>query len=308
MAAFFLSLFSLTPNLNSSEVLIFDDPSSLGNECARRVIHLIEENRQQNKKTILGLATGTTPLPFYEALITFTKEEQIDWSDVITFNLDEYVGLPKNHPQSYRAFMHHYFFDALAYPANPLGIQPENIHFLNGMAKTEQDLTADELAVLNDSFADRPPRQNLSPQEELWILQRRAVAYEHLLQALGPIDLQILGIGTNGHIGFAEPGSSLSGATMIVSLSENTRRDNARFFDYKVDEVPTQALTMGIGTILKSRHIVLMANGRHKAEIIATVLNEPPNEAVPGTALHLHPNVSFFFDQEAAAGLHTWKQ
>lgn len=290
------------------EIFIFDDRESQGNACARVVIEKIKENQIQGKRTVLGFATGSTPIFFYNAFIRMVKEDSIDLSTTITFNLDEYVGLPPNHSESYAYFMEEHLFCELAYPHYPLGFRREHIFLPQGMAKRYADLSTDEQQALKIQFGCTHVEDSLTSEEENWILQFRADQYESLIDTLGPIDIQILGIGTNGHIGFGEPGSSFTGTTMVVNLTENTRRDNARFFDNNIDFVPYQAITMGIGTILKAKSIILMANGANKAAIIAQTLSSPISEQLPATALRQHSSVSFFLDQYSAENLSLCEQ
>lgn len=263
-------------SLRANEVLVFEDASELVENCAWKIVTVIDGNNKKGEKTVLGLATGSTPIPLYEALIKITYENHFDWSHVVTFNLDEYVGLPHGHEQSYRYFMDRYLFSRLAFPNYILGIKPENIHFPDVRLCDGKDISLRQ-------FTDD---------------------YEMLLACEGPIDIQILGIGTNGHIGFAEPGSSFSGSTMVVALSESTIRDNARFFGGDINAVPQKAITMGIGSILKAKDIILLATGANKAAIMEKVLTSSPAEDIPATALHFHDNVTIYLDKEAAP----WKQ
>ncbi len=203
--------------------------------------------------SVLGLATGSTPLGLYRRLATTT----LDWSSATTFNLDEYVGLLPEHPQSYHTYMWHHLF-------GHVNIRPQQVHI---------------------------------PSET-----RGSAAFEARIASVGGIDLQILGIGSNGHIGFNEPGASHSSRTRVVSLAAQTLRDNARFF---ADEqsVPRRALTMGIGTILESRRILLMACGAAKAPAIAQALQGPVTTAVPASALQRHHDVLVLIDEAAACCL-----
>ncbi len=303
-----LSLITLFPlhaqSHSQPTVMKCASSEEVGEACARSMADLIYTNLQQGKQTVLGLATGSTPLPVYAALIRIAKEENLDLSRVITFNLDEYVGLPEGHPQSYQTFMEEHLFGALRQSeVYPKGLRSENIHLLNGYAKRVEDLTSDEMEVLNRVFRHRDPNDLLSREEEMLILGLRAEEYEKLLHICGPIDFQILGIGTNGHIGFAEPGSSFKGHTSVVELSSSTRQDNQRFFVNDTIEVPSHAITMGIGTILQAKNIVLLATGSHKRAIIEQTLNERISSAIPATALRLRPHVTFILDLEAAGNI-----
>ncbi|NCC49842.1 MAG: glucosamine-6-phosphate deaminase [Spartobacteria bacterium] len=211
---------------------------------------------------VLGLATGGTPEPVYAELIQMYEAGQVDFSRVTTFNLDEYVGLSADHSQSYRYYMRSHLFDRVNIPL-------ENTHFPDGMT-------------------DDIPREC-----------RR---YEQAIAAAGGIDLQLLGIGRDGHIGFNEPTSSLSSRTRIKTLTEETLRDNARYFESE-EHVPYHVLTMGIGTIRNSRCILLLAHGASKAEAIAASVEGPLSAMVPASALQLNEQVIFVVDEAAASKL-----
>ncbi|MGO1770926.1 MAG: glucosamine-6-phosphate deaminase [Microbacterium sp.] len=202
---------------------------------------------------VLGVATGSTPLPLYEAL---ARRRSRGLSDLTLFALDEYVGLPDGHPESYRAVVEREV-------ARPLGIARSRVHV--------PDAAAPE-------------------------------AYGADIEAHGGIDLQIVGIGVNGHIGFNEPGSSFGSRTRLVSLDDSTRRANARFFS-SIDEVPRSAVTQGIGTILRARRIVALAFGEAKAAIVAEAIQGPRTERVPASALRDHPDVEWVLDAAAASRL-----
>jgi glucosamine-6-phosphate deaminase len=209
---------------------------------------------------VLGLATGSTPVEVYARLIRAHREGRADFARVRTFNLDEYLDLGPRHPQSYRAFMERHLFSGLNIPRAA-------IHF--------------------------PPAEGSD-------LEARCRLFEEEIRAAGGIDIQLLGIGTNGHIGFNEPTSSLHSRTCVQTLTPKTLRDNARF--YSPDEPqPQMAVTMGIGTILEARRIVLQAFGRRKAEAIRASIEGPISSFCPGSALQLHPEVLFLLDSEAAS-------
>ena len=211
---------------------------------------------------VLGLATGSTPLPMYRELIRLHCEEALDFSGVTTFNLDEYVGLPPEHPQSYHAFMWEHVFQHLNVPR-------ERIHIPNGMA------------------ADVPAE---------------CARYEAAIQAAGGIDLQVLGIGSDGHIGFNEPTSSLASRTRIKTLTERTRADNARFFG-RAEEVPMHVVTMGVGTIMDSRQVLLLAFGARKAPAIAAAVEGAITSMNPASILQMHPVAKALLDEPAATQL-----
>ncbi len=252
--SFLVFLFSLVSAFSSVSVFISPDAAAL--VAARKMADQI----LQKKTSVLGLATGNTMIPVYAALKKILIEEDIDLSEIISFNLDEYLDLPSSHPQSFRSFMFTHLFEDLLYsPQNPRGIREENIHFPS------------------------------HPSE-----------YETLLEQVGPIDLQILGIGRNGHIGFAEPGTPFSSLTAAVHLTETTRQDNAHSFGGDLNQVPQKAITMGIATILRAKEILLLAFGEAKAEAIADTLRGPLSPETPASALREHPNTSFFLDEKAA--------
>ncbi len=212
---------------------------------------------------VLALPTGESWLLVYRGLVRMHREQGLDFSQVRTFNLDEYLGLPPDHQQSYRYFMWRHLF-------RHVNIKPENAHLPDGLA--------------NDPFAFCR-----------W--------YEEEIKRCGGIDLLLLGIGRNGHIGFVEPGEILPVWTIVVKLSETTIKDNARFFR-SIDEVPKYALTMGIGTILAARSILLLANGENKAEAIAKAIEGPVTTQVPASLLQLHHDVTFVVETAAASQLH----
>ncbi|MEO0293278.1 MAG: glucosamine-6-phosphate deaminase [candidate division WOR-3 bacterium] len=232
-------------------------------EMSKLAAKLIAEEIKKREQIVLGLATGNTPLGTYKELIRLHKEEGLDFSDVITFNLDEYLGLSPTDRRSYNFYM----WENLFYEIN---IRRENVHI---------------------------PRGDTSNPEEFckW--------YEEEIKRVGGIDLQLLGIGRDGHIGFNEPGSSFSGRTRVKKLAEVTIRDNARFFDNKIEDVPHYAISMGIGTILEAEKIILIANGEHKAEICARFIEGPVTKQVPASSLQLHSDVTVILDKAAASRL-----
>ncbi len=231
-------------------------------EMGKRAASIIADDMVEREFYVLGLATGSTPLPLYKELVRINKAGEVDFSTVLTFNLDEYIGLEPSHPQSYRYFMDENLF-------NHVNINKGNTHVPDGK----------------------------SEDPEMFCLY-----YEDLIADVGGIDLQVLGLGSNGHIGFNEPGSSLSSRTRVVDLAESTIKDNSRFFD-SVDEVPKRAITMGIGTILESERIVLMASGAGKADAVAKAVEGPITASVPASALQLHPDVTFVITDDAARKL-----
>jgi len=212
--------------------------------------------------TIMGLATGTSPIPLYQYLAELCQKGILDFSQVSSYNLDEYVGLAGDHPQSYRYFMDKYLF-------NNINIKTENTHLLNGLAA--------------DTAAE-------------------CVAYDAAIESAGGLDIQILGIGNNGHIGFNEPDTVFTPETHKVELTESTIQANARLFDH-VSEVPVSALSMGVGAIMKAKTIVLVATGAQKAVAVKRMVQGPVDPDCQASVLQLHKNVSVFLDEAAAAML-----
>lgn len=239
-----------------AEVVIVPSPADAGALVADEIVRLIAARPD----AVLGLATGSTPLPVYEALRP--RLAGTDVSRVRGFALDEYVGIDPRHPQSYRSVI-------TTEVVEPLGLDPERIHTPNG-----------DLATIAHAGED----------------------YERAIADAGGIDLQILGIGTSGHIGFNEPGSSFASRTRVKTLIEQTRRDNARFFD-AIDDVPMHCITQGLGTILSARHLFLLAFGEGKAAAVAGAVEGPVTSSLPGSAIQLHPHVTVVVDEAAASRL-----
>src|SRR5438445_9202181 len=240
------------------EVVITRSYEQMSKAAAQLVVDVL--NTKPN--AVLGMATGSTPLGLYQELVRMHKQGQLDFSRVMTFNLDEYVGLPGNHPQSYAYFMQENFFRHVNVPA-------QNINVPSGTTSNYP------------AFCD-------------W--------YEKRIAECGGIDLQILGIGSDGHIAFNEPTSSLSSRTRLKTLSKQTIDDNARFFERRED-VPVYAITMGVGTILNARKLVLVASGKTKAKAIAQTVEGPVTSMVTASALQLHRDAIVIVDEEAAASL-----
>ncbi|WP_010098548.1 glucosamine-6-phosphate deaminase [Ornithinibacillus scapharcae] len=227
-------------------------------EMSQKACEMIISVVRSTEKPVLGLATGSTPEGLYKCLIEQYQSNKVSFDNVTTFNLDEYVGLEGNDPNSYRYFMDSNFFDHI-------NIQKNNTHVPNGIAKD---------------------------------LEEEVLQYEELIKENGAIDMQVLGIGLNGHIGFNEPGTAFSSRTHVVELDESTRNANARFFS-SIDEVPTQAITAGIETIMESKKIVLLVSGEAKAETVARLLNGEITENFPASILHKHPDVTIIADEAA---------
>jgi glucosamine-6-phosphate deaminase len=211
---------------------------------------------------VLGLPTGGTPVLLYNALIASYQRGEVDFSEVVTFNLDEYLGLESTHPQSYRQFMQQNLF-------RHVNIHPENVHFLSGLPDDIEEHCAD---------------------------------YERQIEEAGGIDLQILGIGRDGHIGFNEPSSSLRSRTRDKTLTRQTIEDNRRFFE-REEDVPRWALTMGVGTIMDAHEILLLATGRNKASAVKEMVEGPVTAMCTASILQIHPRVTVVCDEGAAAKL-----
>ncbi len=230
---------------------IMKDKNLIAKEASRHFIDVI----QNKEKPILGLATGSSPIGLYNNLIAAFEANQITFKNVTTFNLDEYVGIAYDHPQSYYTFMNEHLF-------KHVDIVNKNIN----LPKGDKDAISDYQQKLDSN--------------------RR--------------DIQILGIGSNGHIAFNEPGTSFDQTTFQVQLDEKTREDNKRFFS-SIDEVPTHAITMGLKDVLNSEKIVLIAIGASKAEAVYKMIKETPNPELPASILKEHPNVEVYLDEEAAS-------
>lgn len=236
------------------EIIIQPTAEVASGIAARLIARLLHDN----PSAVLGLATGNTPRMLYQQLARMN----LDWSNVSTFDLDEYVGLPPDHPGSYHQFMWENLF-------RHVNVLPANIHVPDGMTKDIPGFCA---------------------------------CYEESIRAAGGIDLQVLGIGTDGHIGFNEPTSSLASRTRIKTLTSQTRRDNAEFFGGEA-AVPHHVITMGIGTIMEARQIVLLAFGGNKAQAVAQAIEGPITAMCPASVLQLHPVVKVLLDEAAAARL-----
>lgn len=241
------------------EIIIQQSKQAASIAAARVVARLVREKPD----AVLGLATGSTPLPLYHELIRLHREENLDFSQVTSFNLDEYVGLERGHEQSYHSFMWENFF-------RHININPDQVHIPDGM-------TADVPAT--------------------------CVAYEQAITTAGGIDLQILGIGSDGHIGFNEPTSSFASRTRIKTLTQETVADNARFFDGDESKVPRHCITMGIGTIMDARSNIMLAFGEAKAGAISAMVEGPVAAMVPASILQHHRNAKVFIDEGAARKL-----
>ena len=229
---------------------------------SKRAAEIVREEMEKKRNIVLGLATGSTPLGLYKELIRMHKEEGLDFSQVTTFNLDEYIGIDYDDPNSY-----HYFMESNLF--NHINIDRENTFI---------------------------------PDTNVEDLEAYCKEYDRLIEEKGGIDLQILGIGVNGHIGFNEPDEELKVGTNIVNLTESTIQANSRFFD-SIDQVPQNAVTMGIGTIMKAKQIILLASGKSKHEVMKELIKgDKITTQLPASLLLLHPNVTVILDEEAYRG------
>ncbi len=240
------------------EIIIQPNAEEASMIAARHVARLVRDK----PNAVLGLATGSTPLAMYHELVRMHREQGLDFSGVTTFNLDEYVGLPPEHPASYHAFMWENFF-------RHINVQRERVHIPDGMSSHVP------------AFCRK---------------------YEEAIVAAGGIDLQVLGIGADGHIGFNEPSSSLASRTRIKTLTAQTRVDNAQAFG-SADKVPFHVITMGVGTIMDARHVIILAFGEKKAEAIAGAVEGPISAMNPASILQMHPVTTCIIDEGAATKL-----
>ncbi len=251
------------------EVVICPSAEVVGELAAAKVGRVC---RDVGPEVVLGVATGSSPLSLYDHLAASVAAGELDLSAASAFALDEYVGLPAGHPESYASVI-------ARTVTEPLRLDPARVHLPDGNAT---DVAA------------------------------ACASYEQAIADAGGVDVQILGVGANGHIGFNEPGSSLSSRTRIKTLAVRTREDNARFFD-SIEQVPTHCLTQGLGTIMAAREVVLVAQGAAKADAIAAVVEGPVTASCPGSVLQFHQKATIIVDEAASAGLrgaeeyrHTW--
>ena len=227
-------------------------------EASEKAFEVMKDYLRPGK--VLGLATGSTPLGLYARMVKDFQENGTSYKEICSFNLDEYVGLPISHPESYYAFMHRNLFDHIDIPE-------ENTHVPSGLGED---------------------------------LEAQAKHYDEMIDAC-PVDIQLLGIGSDGHIAFNEPGTPFDSGTHVTDLAESTIRDNCRFFDNDISKVPTQAVTQGIGTIMKAKAILLIATGSNKAQAVKDMLEGPIDVSCPASVLRNHPNVTVIVDEGAAA-------
>ncbi|MFP4082495.1 MAG: glucosamine-6-phosphate deaminase [Candidatus Aminicenantes bacterium] len=229
-------------------------------QICEQAAEIIHQTWHKKNNLVLGLPTGNTPLGVYKRLSLLYQKGEMDFSQVTTFNLDEYLGLKENHPRSFSYYMEKNFFQHV-------NIRKENIHRLKGIPENIDD---------------------------------HCRQYEQEIKSAGGIDIQLLGVGRNGHIGFNEPSSSLSSRTRVKTLTQETIQANSPLFENK-NEIPRFCLTMGIGTIMEARMIILLASGKDKSEAIRKSVEGPITASVPASILQLHPQVKVIVDQEAAS-------
>ena len=247
---------------------VFENSHRASVLVAEEIAQLIKDKQKKGENCVLGLATGSSPIKVYEELVRMHHEEGLSFANVITFNLDEYYPMNKDNHQSYHYFMHQHLFDHI-------DIKPENVHIPDGRVSLEE-------------------------------IHQYCIDYEMKIKEHGGLDFQLLGIGRTGHVGFNEPGSHYNSGTRIITLDHLTRGDAASDFN-GIENVPKRAITMGIGTILKARRIVLLAWGHKKAEIVKKTIEEDITSNVPATYLQQHKNTTFILDYEAASELTRFK-
>jgi len=244
-------------------VIVTENYDELSKIAAKKVAELV----RKKPTAVLGLATGSSPIGLYKELIRMHKNEGLDFSKVTTFNLDEYIGLTPDHPESYNYFMRKNLFDEL-------NVDERFINVPQGMLDVKNIPAIEEFCT--------------------W--------YEDEIKKAGGIDLQVLGIGVNGHIAFNEPGSSLGSRTRVKTLTEETRKANVRFFNSE-EEVPKYAVSMGVGTIMEAKELLLLANGKGKAKAIKATVEGPITAMVPATIVQMHSKATLIVDKEAASEL-----
>jgi glucosamine-6-phosphate deaminase len=246
-------------------LIVRDNPAAVGDYIAQYICKRINDFKPTAEKLfVLGLPTGSSPIPTYKALIKYVKDGKLSFKHVVTFNMDEYVGLPKDHPESYHTFMFREFFSHIDIP-------PSQVNILDG---TVEDLITE------------------------------CKTYEERIKSFGGIELFLGGIGEDGHIAFNEPGSSLASRTRVKTLAYDTILANARFFNNDIDAVPRMALTVGVGTVLDSREVVVVVTGLRKSLALSKAIEDGVNHLWTLSALQLHPWALIVVDEDATSELH----
>ncbi len=242
------------------KIVVVKDYKELSETAAKIIVDGVKEK----PNTVLGLATGSTPIGTYEEIIRYHKDENIDFSEVVTFNLDEYIGVGKEHEGSYNYFMNEHLF-------NHINVNKENIHIPDGLVDEDK-------------------------------IDEYVKEYDREIEDAGGIDIQLLGIGSNGHIGFNEPAEELSSGTCVIELTESTLKDNLKYFDH-IDEVPRTAITLGMGGIMKAKKIVMIINGKNKHKVVKDLLEKDViTTKLPASLLRLHRDATIIIDEEAYYG------
>lgn len=244
-------------------VVILPDYQEISRWAARQIADRILNHGNGSRHFVLGLPTGSSPVGTYKELIRLHREEGLSFRNVVTFNMDEYVGLPRTHPESYWAFMHRELFDHIDLP-------PAQINILDGMAPD---------------------------------LEAECARYEEKITEVGGIDFFLGGVGVDGHLAFNEPGSSLTSRTRIKTLTTDTRIANARFFDHDMEKVPLRALTVGVGTVMDAREVLLLVNGHRKARALAAIVQGSVNHLWTASAIQLHRKAIIACDEGACEEL-----
>lgn len=244
-------------------VIIHPDYESISKWVANHIATRIRNHGNGSRHFVLGLPTGSSPVGTYKELVRLHREEGLSFKNVVTFNMDEYVGISRTHPESYWSFMHRELFDHI-------------------------DIPAEQVNILDGNAAD---------------LEAECEAYEEKICEVGGIDLFLGGVGIDGHIAFNEPGSSLASRTRIKTLTTDTRIANARFFDHDMDRVPERALTVGVGTVMDAREVVIIVNGHKKARALAAIIQGSVNHLWTASAVQLHKRAIIVCDEAACEEL-----
>ncbi|PVV00499.1 hypothetical protein BB560_005117 [Smittium megazygosporum] len=246
-------------------LIIREDPQAASYYTANYIRRrILEFNPTAERPFVLGLPTGSSPIAIYKILVEFYRKGELSFENVVTFNMDEYVGLPRDHPESYHTFMYENLF-------KHINIKPENIHILNGNAEE---------------------------------LDKECERYEEKIKSFGGIELFLGGIGPDGHIAFNEPGSSMKSRTRVKTLAYETVIANARFFNGDVNQVPKLALTVGVGTVMDAREVVIIITGAHKAIALAKCIEEGVNHMWTVSSIQLHPSAMIVCDEDSTLELH----